>query len=515
MKSPLTPLDFLARSAYVYPDRTAAADGERRFTYLEFQQRVHRLASALRRHGVMPGDRVAVLAPNSMTALEPHFGVPLAGAVLVMLNIRLQARELEWILRHCGAKVLIADPELWPAVSPILDSQSELTMATDDYEGLLAQGESPFTDPPPVGDEDGVIAINYTSGTTGTPKGVMYTHRGGYLNALGEVLEHGLGPDSVYLWTLPLFHCNGWCFPWAVTAVGARHVCLRQVDPAKMVELIRREGVTHLCGAPVVLNTLAQYCAANGVRFERGLKVVTAGAPPSPAVIRAAEEIGVEVAHAYGLTETYGPHTVCAWRTEWNSLPPHDRARIKARQGVPYLIAGTDLRVVDLQMRDVPRDGLTMGEVIMRGNNVMLGYYENPEATARAFEGGWFHSGDLAVMHEDGYIELRDRAKDIVISGGENISSIEVEKALYEHPAVLEAAVVAAPDEKWGEVPKAFVAIKPGSQATAEELIEFCRGRLAHFKCPKSVEFGALPRTSTGKIRKNELRARSSPPGTA
>jgi acyl-CoA synthetase (AMP-forming)/AMP-acid ligase II len=514
MKSPLTPLDFLARSAYVYPDRTAAVDGERRFTYEEFRERVHRLASALRRHGVMPGDRVAVLAPNSMTALEPHFGVPLAGAVLVMLNIRLQARELEWILQHCGAKVLIADPELWASVSPALDGSRELSMATDDYEALLAQGEAFFADPPAV-DEDGVIAINYTSGTTGSPKGVMYTHRGGYLNALGEVLEHGLGPDSVYLWTLPLFHCNGWCFPWAVTAAGARHICLRHVDPAKMVELIREEGVTHLCGAPVVLSTLAQYCASNGVRFERRLKIVTAGAPPSPAVIRASEEIGAEVAHAYGLTETYGPHTVCAWRTEWNSLAPHDRARIKARQGVPYLIAGTDLRVVDLQMRDVPRDGATMGEVIMRGNNVMLGYYRNPDATARAFEGGWFHSGDLAVMHADGYIELRDRAKDIVISGGENISSIEVEKALYEHPAVLEAAVVAAPDEKWGEVPKAFVALKPGKQATAEELIEFCRARLAHFKCPKSVEFGTLPRTSTGKIRKNELRARISAPGTA
>jgi acyl-CoA synthetase (AMP-forming)/AMP-acid ligase II len=514
MKSPLTPLDFLERSAYVYPDRTAAVDGERRFTYEEFRERVHRLASSLRRHGVMPGDRVAVLAPNTVTALEPHFGVPLAGAVLVMLNIRLQARELEWILQHCGAKVLIADPELWPAVSPMLDGPRELSMVTDDYEGLLAQGEAPFTDPPAV-DEDGVIAINYTSGTTGSPKGVMYTHRGGYMNALGEVLEHGLGQDSVYLWTLPLFHCNGWCFPWAVTAAGARHVCLRHVDPATMVELIREEGVTHLCGAPVVLSTLAQYCAANGVRFERRLKVVTAGAPPSPAVIRASEEIGAEVAHAYGLTETYGPHTVCAWRTEWNSLSPHDRARIKARQGVPYLIAGTDLRVVDLQMRDVPRDGASMGEVIMRGNNVMLGYYRNPDATARAFEGGWFHSGDLAVMHADGYIELRDRAKDIVISGGENISSIEVEKALYEHPSVLEAAVVAAPDEKWGEVPMAFVALKPGKQATAEELIEFCRARLAHFKCPKSVEFGALPRTPTGKIRKNELRARISAPGTA
>ena len=508
MKSILTPLDFLARSALVYPDRVAVVDGERRLTYDEFNQRVHQLASALRRQGVQPGDRVAVLAPNSLAALEPHFGVLLAGAVLVMLNTRLQARELEWLLNHCEAKVLIVDPQLLPVVSQALSNVPALKVVTSDYEGLLTQGEFPFTDPSPITDEDAVIAINYTSGTTGVPKGVMYTHRGGYINALGELMEHGLGPDSVYLWTLPLFHCNGWCFPWAVTAVGARHVCLRQVEPARIVELIRQEGVTHLCGAPVVVSTLTQYCAANGICFENGLKIVTAGAPPSPAVLRAAEEIGIEIAHAYGLTETYGPHTVCAWRREWNALPPYDRAQIKARQGVPYLIAGTDLRVVDSSMRDVPCDGMTMGEVIMRGNNVMLGYYNNPEATAKAFEGGWFHSGDLAVRHGDGYIELRDRAKDIVISGGENISSIEVEKVLHEHPAVLEAAVVAAPDEKWGEVPQAWVSLKPGEHATAEELIEFCRARLAHFKCPKYVEFGPLPHTATGKLRKNELRAR-------
>jgi fatty-acyl-CoA synthase len=506
MISPLTPLDFLARSAFVYPDRIAVVDGDRRFTYAEFNHRVHRLASALRRHGVLPGDRVAVLAPNTIAALEVHFGVMLAGAVLVMLNTRLQARELEWILNHCGAKILLADPQLLPNLD--VSNVRDLAMATDDYEGLLAQGEFPFAGPP-VPDEEGMISVNYTSGTTGFPKGVMYTHRGGYMNALGEVIEHGLTCSSVYLWTLPLFHCNGWCFPWAVTAVGARHICLRQVDPAKVVELILAEGVTHLCGAPVVVATLTQYCAANGIRFERGLKMVTAGAPPSPAVIRAAEDVGADVAHAYGLTETYGPHTICAWRPEWNDLPVADRAQVKARQGVAYLIAGTDLRVVDPHMNDVPRDGMTMGEVVMRGNNVMLGYYNNPEATAKAFEGGWFHSGDLAVMHGDGYIELRDRAKDIVISGGENISSIEVEKTLSEHPAVMEVAIVAVPDEKWGEVPKAYVGLKPGQAATAEELIEFCRTRLAHFKCPKQVEFGPLPRTATGKIRKNELRART------
>lgn len=498
MHSPLTPLDFLARSAYVYPDRVAAVDGERRFTYAEFNERIHRLASGLRRHGVEPGDRVAVLAPNTIAALEAQFGVMLAGAVLVMLNIRLQAQELTWILQHCEAKMLIADPQF----------RCEAPVVVDDYEAFLAEGEFPFHDAPPP-EEDGLISINYTSGTTGSPKGVMFTHRGAWLNALGEVVEHGLTCSSVYLWTLPLFHCNGWCFPWAVTAAGGRHVCLRQVDPQKAVALIRKEGVTHLCGAPVVVATLTQYCAENGIRFEGGLRIVTAGAPPSPAVIRAAEEIGADVAHAYGLTETYGPHTLCAWRPEWNHLPVSERAQIKARQGVPYVIAGTALRVVDPQMNDVPRDGQTMGEVIMRGNNVMLGYYKNPEATEEAFWGGWFHSGDLAVVHPDGYIELRDRAKDIVISGGENISSIEVEKVLYEHPAVMEAAIVAVPDAKWGEVPKAFIGLKPGRSATAGELIAFCRGRLAHFKCPKYVEFGPLPRTATGKIRKNELRRRA------
>jgi fatty-acyl-CoA synthase len=380
--------------------------------------------------------------------------------------------------------------------------------AITDYEGWLAQGEFPAKGTPEP-EEDGFIAINYTSGTTGFPKGVMYTHRGAYLNALGEMMEHGLTSASVYLWTLPMFHCNGWCFTWAVTAAGARHVCLRQVDPQKIVELIRAEGVTHLCGAPVVVSTLTQYCAARGIRFEGGLKIVTAGAPPPPAVIRAAEEMGASLAHAYGLTETYGPHTICAWHPEWDALPAAERAQLRARQGVAYTVAGTDLRVVDGEMRDVPADGATMGEVLMRGNNVMLGYYKNPQATEEAFRGGWFHSGDLAVMHPDGYIEVRDRQKDIVISGGENISSIEVEKVLAEHPAVLEAAVVAAPDEKWGEVPKAYIGLKPGQTATSEELIEFCRARLAHFKCPKQVEFGALPRTVTGKVRKNELRAKA------
>jgi fatty-acyl-CoA synthase len=508
MKRELTPLDFLARSALVYRDKIAAVDGDRSFTYGEFNERIHRLASALRLVGIEPGDRVAVLAPNTLVALEPHFAVPLAGAVLVMLNTRLQTAELTWILNHCGAKALIADPQLLPIVAPSLDDLKQLTYVTDDYEGLIARGDFPFHPQQKI-DEDQMICINYTSGTTGSPKGVMFTHRGACLNALAEMTEHGLDSRSVYLWTVPLFHCNGWCFSWAVTAAGARNVCLRQCDPKQIVDLIRSEGVTHLCGAPVVVSSLTQYCAANGIKFRHGLKIVTAGAPPSPAVIRAAEEMGAEVAHVYGLTETYGPHSICAWREEWDTLPISERAQLKARQGVPYILFGTDMRVVDPDMRDVPADGATMGEVVMRGNNVMLGYYNNPQATAEAFRDGWFHSGDIAVTHPGGYIEVRDRAKDIVISGGENISSIEVEKTLYDHPSVLEAAIVAYPDEKWGEVPKAHVLLKPGFETTADDLIDFCRERLAHFKCPKLVEFGPLPKTATGKIRKNELRERA------
>jgi fatty-acyl-CoA synthase len=508
MQTALTPLSFLARSAAVYRDKVAVLDGNRRFAYAEFAERCQRLASALSRAGVAPGDRVAVLSPNSPAALEPHFGVPLAGAVLVMLNYRLQPGELAWILNHSGAKLLIVDREYAAAIEAMRPQLSSLECAIDDYEAFLQSGTGPFDEATEPGEQD-IIAINYTSGTTGFPKGVMFTHRGAYINALGEILEHGLTERAVYLWTLPLFHCNGWCFPWAVTGAGGRHVCLRQPAPEQAVELIQREGVTHLCGAPVVVSNLAQYCLARGIRFENRLKIVTAGAPPSPAVIRAAEEIGADIAHVYGLTETYGPMTICAWRKEWDQLAADQRAERKARQGVPYLIAGTDMRVVDEEMNDVTADGSTMGEVVMRGNNVMLGYYQDPEATANAFRGGWFHSGDVAVVHPDGYIEIRDRKKDIVISGGENISSIEVEKVVYEHPAVLEAAVVSAPDERWGEVPKVYIGLKPGHSATAEEIVAFCRERLTHFKCPKIVEFGPLPRTATGKIRKNELRDRA------
>ncbi len=506
MKSVLTPLEFLARSAIVYRCCTAAVDGDRRFTYEELQQRVHAFASALQRAGIAPGDRVAVLAHNSLLALEAHFAVPLIGAVLVMLNIRLQSAELATILNHSSAKLLIGDDLVLPLLA-IAGEMPQLESIVTDYEAFLHQGSAAVA-PHDVAEDD-VISINYTSGTTGAPKGVMYTHRGGYINAIGEVVEHGLTSRSIYLWTLPMFHCNGWCFPWAVTAVGARHVCLPEVNAEHAVDLIEKEGVTHLCGAPVVVRTLTEHCSRRGIRFQSGLRMVTAAAPPPPAVIRAAEEIGIEITHVYGLTETYGPHSVCAWHTEWDCESLEKRAQLKARQGVPYVVAGMDMRVVDEDMHDVPADARIMGEVVMRGNNVMLGYYREPEATQAAFRGGWFHSGDLAVMHPDGYIEIRDRAKDIIISGGENISSVEVERVLYEHPAVMEAAIVARHDEKWGEVPHAYVLVKEDAAVTAEELIEFCRARLAHFKCPKGVHFGPLPKTSTGKIRKNVLRTQS------
>jgi fatty-acyl-CoA synthase len=354
-------------------------------------------------------------------------------------------------------------------------------------------------------DEERVLSINYTSGTTGRPKGVMYTHRGALLNALGEIIVQRLERDSVFLWTLPLFHCNGWCFPWAVTGAGGTHVMLRRVDPAEILRLVREEGVTHLNGAPTVLLTLAEAPAARGVRFDPPIRVATGGAPPSPTLLARMEQLGVRVTHLYGLTETYGPHVFCEMQPGWEGLEVEGKARVMARQGVPYLHA-THLRVVDSELRDVPADGAQMGEVVMRGNNVMLGYYRDPEATAAAFAGGWFHSGDLGVLHPDGYIELRDRKKDIIISGGENISTIEVEHTVVKHPAVLECAVVAIPHEKWGEVPKAFVALRPGAAATEQEIIDFCRERLAHFKCPKAVEFTDLPKTSTGKIQKFVLR---------
>ncbi len=518
-RSHLTPLRFLQRSASVFRQKPAVVYGERSWTYPELEKRVNRLASALLGAGVERGDRVAYLAPNIPAMLEGHFGAPLAGAVLVAINTRLSAPEVEYILDHSGARVLVVDTELAHLVEPALERLPDLRLVVSiedapdgmrlpgpEYEAFLDSG-SPEPLDWPLEDEDETIAIDYTSGTTGRPKGVMYTHRGAYLNSLGELLETRMSSDSVYLWTLPMFHCNGWCYPWAVTAIGGTHVCLRKLDPEAVWRLVEQEGVSHFCAAPTVLIALVNHPAAPREPLQRPLIISTAAAPPSPTIIAQVEALGAEIIHVYGLTEVYGPYTVCEWQPHWNLLTAEERAHVKARQGVGYLIAD-DVRVVDEAMRDVPPDGQTLGEVVMRGNNTMKGYYRDPEGTERAFAGGWFHSGDLAVMHPDGYIELRDRKKDINISGGENISTIEVEQAICGHPAVLEAAVVAIPDAYWGEAPKAFVALKPGETLSEAELRDFCRGRLAGFKIPKAVEFGDLPKTSTGKVQKFVLRDR-------
>jgi fatty-acyl-CoA synthase len=516
-KSYLTPFRFLQRSAAVFRQKVAILHRGRGITYPELAARVNRLASALRAARIERGDRVAVLLPNIPQMLEAHFGVPLSGAIMVAINTRLKTEEIVYILQHSGAKALIVDSELAQLVEPGLGEVPELrTIVTvhdvdagihltgPDYEAFLASG-SPDDLDWPIDDEDQVITINYTSGTTGRPKGVMYTHRGAYLNALGELLETRMSSDSVYLWTLPMFHCNGWCYPWANVAIGATQVCLRKFDAGDAWALIRQHGVTHLCGAPTVLISLANHPTAPTEPLPRHLTVSVAAAPPSPAIIAQMESLGVEIVHVYGLTEVYGPYTVCEWQPHWNDLPADQRARIKARQGVGYLIAD-DARIVDGQMVDVPADGQSLGEVIMRGNNTMRGYFNDADATAKAFREGWFHTGDLGVMHPDGYIELRDRAKDIIISGGENISTIEVEQAIAAHPAVLEVAVIGVPDDYWGETPKAFVVLRDGAVATEQEIIAHCRSRLAGFKAPKAVQFGELPKTSTGKIQKFVLR---------
>jgi fatty-acyl-CoA synthase len=518
-RTELTPLSFLERSADIFREKTAVVYGDRRYTYPQLQKRVWRLASAMRQAGVQPGDRVAFLCPNIPPLLEAHYAVPLIGAILVAINTRLSADEICYILDHSGSKALFVDSELVGLIEPIRGrlEATELfvnivdpagpggtRLAGPEYEEFLAGGsEAPIPIAPD--DEEATLSINYTSGTTGRPKGVMYTHRGAYLNAVGEDLVTQFGPDSVYLWTLPMFHCNGWLWPYAVTAVGGTHVCLRRVEPGLVWELIQKEGVTQLNGAPTVLIALANHPAAKTLELKRPLTVMVAGAPPSPTIISQMEALGARIVHVYGLTETYGPHTVCEVQPHWSELGAEQRARLKARQGQGYPIADL-VRVVDDQMNDVPADGQTMGEVVMRGNNVMKGYYNQPDATAEAFRGGWFHSGDLGVMHPDGYIELRDRAKDIIISGGENISTIEVEQAVARHPDVMEVAVIAIPDEKWGEVPKAFVVPKPGANPTEADIIAFVRERLARFKAPKAVEFGELPKTSTGKIQKFVLR---------
>ncbi len=517
---PLTPLGFLQWAAAVYPERAALLHGDRSQSWRVTDERCRRMAAALAAWGVRRGDVVAVLAPNTPALYEAHFGVPMAGAVLNALNTRLDARTLAFILEHGGATVLLYDSEYAALVREVLGhlrapprtvriEDSEYAgphgdLGDAEYEAWLAAqpADAPWEGPP---DEWDNLCLNYTSGTTGNPKGVLYHHRGAYLHATGNVLACGMPPHAVYLWTLPMFHCNGWCFPWTLAALAGTSVCLRRVEPAAIFEAIRRHQVGFFCAAPVVLNMLVNAPADVRHRATHRVQAMTGGAAPPAAIIEAMEQLGIGVTHLYGLTETYGPSISCAWHEEWDDLPLAERAALKARIGVRKLNVEA-VQVMDAAMRPVPADGVTLGEIMLRGNTLMKGYLRNPDATAEAFAGGWFHSGDLAVVHPDGYIEIKDRAKDIIISGGENISTVEIESVLYRHPDVLEAAVVARPDAVWGETPCAFVTLKEGASRSADELIAYCREHLARFKTPRTVVFGALPKTSTGKIQKFVLR---------
>jgi fatty-acyl-CoA synthase len=507
-RTELTPLSFLGRSAYVFPDKTAVVHGERRYTYAQFEERVNRLASRLWDMGLQKGDRVAFLCLNTPPMLEASFAVPAAGLVLVAINTRLGKDEVKYIVEHSRSKMIFVDAELEDLLEGV-DESVEIVRVDDTgekgdpYEEYIAEG-SPEPIESILEDEEQTISINYTSGTTGRPKGVMYTHRGAYLCALGNAIEMGMNYETNYLWTLPMFHCNGWTLPWAVTAVAGTHVCLRKIDTSRVWELFESEEITHYCGAPTVQIGLVNDDEAH--ELDTQVTAAVAASPPSPTLLGNLRKLNVRVLHVYGLTETYGPITTSTPRKDWEEKEPEEHARLLARQGQGYLTSEL-VRVVDEQMNDVPRDAETMGEIVMRGNMVMKGYLDNEEATEKAFEGGWYHSGDVAVWHLDGYVEIRDRAKDVIISGGENISTIEVAQVVDQHPAVLECAVVAIPDEKWGERPKAFVTLKRGREATEEELIDFCRERIAHFKAPAVVEFMAeLPKTSTGKVQKFVLR---------
>ena len=519
----LTPLSFLPRSARIFPAKTAVIYGRRRLSYAELEAETARVARALRASGVGPGDRVAYLMPNLPEMLIAHFAVPLAGGILVAMNTRLVAEEMAYILRHSGAKILVADAALLAtavAATKGLDTVTQLVVAEDseaepsgadlsadprivtyaEFLGRAAGDPLPWS----VTEEHTPIAIDYTSGTTGQPKGAVYTHRGAYLNSFAQIVHSRHDENSVYLWTLPMFHCNGWCTPWAITAIGATHVCLREVRGDAIWAQVREHGVTHLNAAPTVVTTILN--APEAGQLERPVLITTAGAPPSPTTLLHMERMGFTIVHVYGLTETYGPISFCQYQPEWADLDAEQRAVLQARQGVSMIQADI-IRVVDEEMADVPADGNTMGEIVMRGNTVMTGYYLDEDATAEAFRGGWFHSGDLGVMHPDGYIELRDRAKDIVISGGENISTIEVEQALMSHPAVLEVAVVGVPDEKWGERPKAYVVLRPGGNATPADLMAHVKTKIAGYKAPRDIDITVqLPKTPTGKIQKFLLR---------
>jgi len=519
---PLSPVSLLARAARVHAERIAVVHGARRFSYAAFDERCRRLASALVRRGIGRGDTVAIMAPNIPAMLEAHHAVPGIGAVLNPLNIRLDAAAIRFILEHGEAKLVFVDREFSGVMQralqelgrplPVVDIDDLATagerIGKIEYEELLASGDpdQALSAPP---DEWDALILSYTSGTTGDPKGVVYHHRGAYLNAFANIAAWALPQHPVLLWTLPIFHSLGWCFPWTIPLMGGTQVCLRKVEARAIFAAIAAHGVTHMCGAPVVMNTLVNAAPDDIVPPSRRVRLMTAASAPPPAVIERIERIGFEVLHVYGLTEVFGPSTICAWRPEWDALPAAERAALKARQGVPYP-AMEAIRVVDpATMLDVPADGATLGEVVKRGNTVMRGYLKNEAATEAAFAGGWFHTGDLGVMHPDGYLQLKDRSKDIIISGGENVSTIEVEDVLYRHPAVAEAAVVARPDERWGETPCAFVVLRAGAQADEAGLIAFCRSHLAHFKAPRTVVFGSLPKTSTGKIQKFLLRERA------